>query len=122
MTLLTNKHALGRWAEKMAQVFFEGCGYKCLATRYRKARGEIDLVMQRDRLLVFVEVKARSSNVCGRPEEAVNRRKLSRLRQVARHFLYERRPGAVNIRFDVVAVEFRGEGRGYQLNHFRGVI
>ncbi len=122
MSLHNNKHLLGRWAEKSAQVFLEGCGYECLVARYRKAIGEIDLIMQKDQLLVFVEVKARSSAGFGRPEEAVDRRKLLRMRRVARHFLHERQAGMMNIRFDVVAVDFRGEGRGYVLRHIRGVI
>jgi len=115
------KHRLGRWAEQLARGFFENCGFCCLAERYRKPGGEIDLVMRRGSLVVFVEVKARSRVEYGRPEEAVGQRKLTRLRLVARHFLHERQLGAVDLRFDVVAVESGGEGRGYRLRHFPDV-
>jgi putative endonuclease len=114
---------LGLLAEDMARVFLEACGYQCLVQRYRKPAGEIDLVVRRESLVVFVEVKARRSIRCGSPEAAVTWGKRRRLRQVARHFLQDWDHGSpVEFRFDVVAVEFEGEGKGCRLRHLSGVF
>jgi putative endonuclease len=113
---------LGRWGEEIARLFMEAQGFVPLARRYRKRSGEIDWIMQRGLLVVFVEVKARCTTDHGRPEEAVTWRKLGRLRQLARCFLQEHPPAdAVDIRFDVVAIELLGEGRGCHLRHYAGI-
>ncbi len=63
---------LGQEGERMALEFLLGKGYRMLFRNYRQGRGEIDLIMQMDQLLVFVEVKTRSNTDYGEPEEAVN--------------------------------------------------
>ena len=116
-------HSLGRLGEELACIFLRACGYHCLATRYRKPGGEIDLVMRRGSVVVFVEVKSRSPSGCGTPEEAVHRAQLVRLRHLARLYLHEHPvPGATVIRFDVVAVTFAGEGDGCRLCHYTSVV
>ncbi|MFO7654972.1 MAG: YraN family protein [Candidatus Krumholzibacteriia bacterium] len=113
---------LGRWGERLARLFLESCRLTCVAERYRCPGGEIDLVMAAPDLLVFVEVKTRGPGACGRPEDAVRHVKLARLRRAARHYLWQRPPPRpVEVRFDVVAVEVRGEGRGLVLRHLAGV-
>ncbi|MFH1842827.1 MAG: YraN family protein [bacterium] len=118
----TSPYHLGRHGEELAAQFLEMCGYHCLGRRYRKWDGEIDLIVRRGPLLVFLEVKARRSNRCGRPEEAVTPQKLGRLRRVALSFLQENPvAGIVEYRFDVIAVELLGDGRGCHLRHYAGV-
>ena len=109
----------GRWGELTARNYFEQCGYRCLDERYRCVAGEIDLVVARRDVVVFVEVKVRGRHRRGAPEEAVFPRKLARMRRVARHWLWYRRPVATPIcRFDVVAISFATDGSGYRLRHF----
>lgn len=102
---------LARWGEEAAASFLRGRGFAILHRRYRCPAGEIDLVCRDGAVLVFVEVKTRAARggagpeTGPAPEEAVGPLKASRLRQAARHFLYEHRLGAVPCRFDVVAVE-----------------
>jgi len=68
--------------------------------------GEVDLVVERGELTVFVEVKARASDRFGSPALAVDERKQKRLRRCAATWLAEqgRRAAARTVRFDVVAV------------------
>jgi len=114
--------ALGRLGEELARLHLEACGFRPVALRHRTRHGEIDLVARRDDLLVFVEVKTRRGDRCGRPEEAVTPAKLARLRRLAAAFLAERGgDGCRRFRFDVVAVTFAGEGRGCRVEHFAGV-
>jgi len=118
----TSPYNLGRHGEALAANFLEICGYHCLARRYRKWGGEIDLILRRGSLLVFLEVKARRSNRCGRPEEAITPGKLDRLRRLARCYLHENPlAGIAEYRFDVIALDLLGDGRGCRLRHYAGV-
>jgi putative endonuclease len=94
----------GRAGEAAAAHFYESRGFVVVDRNYRCSLGEIDLVLRRGRLIVFCEVKARRSARWGVPAEAVNYQKQARLKRLAGHWLGQRRPGAVEVRFDVVSV------------------
>lgn len=96
--------ALGRTGEDLAAAWYEARGYAVVARNWRSAGGEIDLVARRGRLVVIVEVKARSSDRFGIPAEAVVRTKQLRLRRLAAAWLRENKVRGVGIRFDVVSV------------------
>ena len=77
---------------------------KFLTANYRTARGEIDLVFRDEDCLVFVEVKARSSEAWTRPAAAVDRRKRQRLTLAAMDYLRRLKDPRVRTRFDIVEV------------------
>ena len=96
---------LGRHAEALAAEWYLAQGYDVLARNWRCAQGELDLVVARGPLLVFVEVKARTSDRFGTPAEAVTGAKQARIRRLAASWMAAsgpRRHGAV--RFDVAGV------------------
>ena len=103
---------LGRSGEDAAERLYRKLGYRVLERNYRCRAGEIDLVVRRGPTIVFCEVKARRTDRWGEPSEAVRRAKQLRLKRLAAMWLAERRPGAVDIRFDVVSVIVR-RGRSY---------
>lgn len=110
---------LGELGEEIALLYLQAHLYECLARRYRTRYGEIDLIVRRAEVLVFVEVKARRGLGFGRPQDAVDRRKLRTMRRIAASFLADVRvPGIGSYRFDVVGVLF-GE-RSLALEHLRG--
>lgn len=88
----------------MAARWYEAHGYVVVARNWRCREGELDLVLARGRLVVFCEVKTRTSDAFGTPAEAVTRAKQLRLRRLALRWIDEAgvRPGA--LRFDVVGV------------------
>lgn len=103
------RRALGREAEALAAAFLEGRGYRVLARNHAVRRGEVDLVCEVEGVLCFVEVRSRTGEEHGTPEETVDRRKARRVVVAATDWA-ERNGGADrDIRFDVVAVTF-GDG------------
>jgi putative endonuclease len=102
---------LGLHGEEEAFRHLTKLGYTILARRFRSRLGEIDLVAEDGRTLVFVEVKARRSLSCGPPEESVTPRKQRRLILLAGTFIAARGLHGRDCRFDVVAVDLSRDGR-----------
>lgn len=73
-----NKRTIGTEYETMAARYLCTHDYTILARNYRTPFGEVDLIAQKDGVLVYVEVKYRSSNDYGDPLEAVDRRSSAR--------------------------------------------
>jgi len=95
---------LGYLGELLAAERLRAEGYVILERNYRCAVGEIDLIAREDGVLVFIEVRTRSSDAFGSPLESVDGFKQRKLREVARHYLRERRPRYQSVRFDVVGI------------------
>lgn len=94
---------LGRSGEDLAAAIYERQGFD-VQRNFRCKEGEIDLVAVGGGLVVFCEVKTRTTEYFGLPAEAVGHRKRAKIRAVASQWLAENRPGRVELRFDVVSV------------------
>jgi len=94
----------GRWGEDLAAAWYRERGFVLLDRNWRCPRGEIDLVVGRERLVVIVEVKARRTTRYGPPAAAVHPGKQRRLRGLAVEWLRATGRRGVDLRFDVVAI------------------
>ena len=98
------RHALGAAGEALAAQHLEQQGFQIIARNHRCRRGEVDLIAEKGELLVFAEVRARSTSRFGSPEETVDARKQKRIVLAARDFLARFLGGERAVRFDVIAV------------------
>jgi putative endonuclease len=94
---------LGKQGEHQAEEFLLQKGYATICRNYRYKRSEIDLIVQKENWLVFVEVKMRSSEAYGFPEESVNAAKRKKILEGAAHYLQETNWQG-NVRYDIVAI------------------
>ncbi len=109
-------HQLGQAGEEAAANYLLAQGYRVLARGYRHGRAEVDLVLQRGAdLLVFAEVKTRSSGQFGEPETFVSARKKELFRLAATH-LQEEMDWRGDIRFDILALTLLHSG--FRIEHF----
>jgi putative endonuclease len=98
------RQSLGALGERVAARWFAGRGYTVLARRFRSGHRDLDLVVARDGVVAFVEVKARAGPAFGGPLAAVHWRKRRELVRSARVWVARfGRPG-VAYRFDVFGV------------------
>lgn len=102
--------ALGRAGEDLAADYYRRLGFTVIERNHRRPGGELDLVVRRGSLLVFCEVKSRGTDRFGVPAEAVRGRKQARIRRLAAGWMSDRRPGRVDVRFDVFSAIFRDGG------------
>lgn len=96
--------AFGRAGEDLARTYLEGKGLRLADRNFKRLHGELDLVMEDGRTLVFVEVKTRRSLRWGTPAEAVTPAKQRHLRWCAEVYCAEHHIEGRPVRFDVVEI------------------
>ncbi len=111
---------LGTSGEALAEDHLRGLGYEIVGRDVRTPLGQLDLVAMDGRTLVFVEVKTRSGHGFGLPQEAVDARKIRKLRQLGLYYL-KMRPHRGPVRFDVVGLTV-SHGRSVRVDHIKNAI
>ena len=99
-----NNRQKGNRGEDLAASYLRDQGLAILERNYRCARGEIDLIAEREGYLVFIEAKYRKNSGAGYPEEAGDERKRQALGRAARAYLAQNGLLEKPCRFDVVSV------------------
>lgn len=106
---------LGKEGERLASQYLCEKGYQLINKNWRYGQWEIDLIAAKASLLVFVEVKTRSQNKFGYPEEAVSERKKAWLQAAAEAYL-EEFPFEGELRFDIIAIT-ASKKEGINIHH-----
>lgn len=100
---MTDTIKRGEEGEQLAAAYLVGKGYVVRERNFRYRRSEIDLIVQQDNWLVFVEVKTRTSDAFGFPEDFVDSKKQQMIFDGADYYLYIS-DWEGNVRYDIVAV------------------
>lgn len=116
----TTRQETGDWGERAAEAYLrKEKGMRVLARQWRHGRGEVDLVMRRGRMVVFVEVRVRGGGgFPASPYFSIGRHKWEVLRRTARAFLRELSWRPVSVRFDVVGIRRLRNGQPGRLVHW----
>ena len=101
------KRRLGFFGEGRAVNYLKRNGYKILKRNYKCPFGEIDVIAQKDGVVCFVEVKTRTSDYFGAPNEAVNATRQNRYKNSARYYFTNKEIDVV-VRFDIIEVTREG--------------
>lgn len=102
------RQAFGELGERIAERWLCRRGWRVIQRRFRSGRRDIDLVVERDGVVAFVEVKARRGAEFGGPVQAVNHRKRKELERSAMVWIDRHGREAESYRFDVVGVLLNG--------------
>jgi putative endonuclease len=103
---MSDKIKKGKEGEDLAADFLVRQGYEIVERNFRYRRSEIDLIVRKENWLVFVEVKMRSSDAFGYPEEFVDYKKAKNIVYGAEQYTFENDYNG-NVRYDVVAITMR---------------
>ena len=98
----------GKKGESLAADYLKKNGYEILEKNFRCPLGEIDMIARDNEGLVFLEVKTRRSDDLGYPEEAVDRKKQTKISRLAAYYLQTKNLTNTQARFDVVAITMSG--------------
>lgn len=104
--------------EKLAEEYLKNKDFRVLERNYRHKRAEIDLIVRRNDLIVFVEVKTRKNKAFGNPEEFVSDLQAARIMEASESYL-EKIEWQYQVRFDIVAITLKPK---LEITHFEDGI
>ncbi|MDR3328429.1 MAG: YraN family protein [Prevotellaceae bacterium] len=113
---MTQHIELGKQGEEYAGQYLISNGYRIIETNWRVGKLEIDIIAQKYDFLSFVEVKTRSTNHFGYPEEAITRAKMINLLKAAEKYI-EKSGLDIGFRFEVIALTKTSDNT-FELEHF----
>ena len=113
------KDVLGEAGEKRATKFLKSKGYKIVARNVRFSIGEIDIIAQAEKTLIFIEVKTRKSAQYCHPREVVDKKKRQKIKQMAMQYYRNKKYSKMGfaIRFDIITLIWP-EGEEPKIEHF----
>lgn len=114
--------SLGERGELAAMNFLQRLGYHIVSHSQKGRMGEIDLIAVDDRTVVFVEVKTRRSDQSGRPEEAVDDAKQTKLCRLAHTYLKRHDLLECRSRFDVIAIIWPDDHEPPEIKHVKNAF
>lgn len=116
------RREIGILGEKLARDFLKKKGYRILETNFRCQYGEIDIIARKKDYLVFIEVRTKTSNDFGTPEESITHVKKEKIVACALSYLGAQQTTAVSWRVDFVAVELDQKGKPVRIELFDNVV
>ncbi|MFA6422721.1 MAG: YraN family protein [Candidatus Buchananbacteria bacterium] len=112
---------IGEFGENIAAQYLERQGAKITGKNYYTRYGEIDLIARLGDEILFVEVKTRTSNDYGYPEEAVDWRKLIHLNKAINIYLDKECLNDIFWRIDVISVEINAKTKTAKIRWFKNL-
>lgn len=119
---MKSNKSLGSWGEAIAAEYLNTRGHVILERNYRTQYGEIDLITMDENTVVFVEVKTRTSQKFGHPEEAISNLKKAHLLASAQAYLQANFDLDRDWRIDVIAIEQLEKKGSPVITHFENII
>ena len=104
--MLNQKQQFGKESESLAVKYLKKKGYKILEENFRTNLGEIDIIAKDKDTVVFVEVKARKTDLFGAPTLSVTHSKQKKISMVALSYLKKKKMMDTRARFDVVSITY----------------
>ena len=102
---MAEHNQLGQKGEELAAEFLAKSGYKILHKSWRFKHKEIDIIAKYENVIVFVEVKTRTDNYWGNPEDFVTKQKQAFLIAAADEYIVSQN-FIGEARFDIISVIF----------------
>ncbi len=117
---------LGRWGEEFAAVYLKRNGYSIVGRNYYTPEGEIDLIALQEEndegILTFVEVKTRTSEKFGFPEEAITQKKWDHLLKAINKYFQDQPDYEDAWQIDVIAILRFNEDQIPEIEHFKNIV
>ncbi|MEJ7770078.1 MAG: YraN family protein [Chitinophagaceae bacterium] len=100
---MASHNDLGRYGEALGKEFIESNGYNIMHLNWKHSYYEIDIIASKNSVLHFIEVKTRTSEAFGLPEESVDKKKMNKMMKAGEEFLY-RFPKWDRVQYDILSI------------------
>ena len=114
---MAQHNIFGKQGEQLAKDYLERTGHEILDENWTFGRAEVDLIVFKDRKIIFVEVKTRSGNLFGEPEDFVNEAKQKQMVSAAEEYIHLMSHEG-ELRFDIISILYDHSGN-HTLKHIQ---
>jgi len=116
---MTEKQQFGRRGEELALAFYKDNRYTILEKNWQSNHLEVDIIAKNDEYIAFCEVKTRSGDAFGEPQQSVTSQKQRNIIRAANYYVLKHQI-KLDVRFDIIAIVFNGDQ--YTLEHIPGAF
>jgi len=112
--------SVGKLGENIAREYLKNKGYNIIEQNYRTKYAEIDLVAKKDNILAFIEVRTKTGEQFGTPEETINMDKKRRLKMNSMAYVARKKwKGLYQI--DAICIVLNPNQELERLNHYKNI-
>lgn len=115
-----SRKEIGDYGEELAEKYLINKGYEILARKYYSRYGEIDIICKKEKKLIFFEVKTRTNEAFGNPEDSIDRKKIECMISTAYCYIEENIQEEVDWRIDLLAIKLQTENEP-EILHFEDI-
>lgn len=115
-----NSKIKGSKSEDIATSYLVKKGYQILERNYHCSKKEIDIIVKKDNIITFVEVKSKTKKADFNPEYLITAKKQKSIFQVANYYLEKNKVDNCNFSFDVIIVNYTSEG--VKIEHYENSL
>lgn len=119
---MNSRQIIGKWGENVAAEYLQNRGWTVAARNFRTPYGELDLIARKADALVFFEVKTRTSDAFGMPEDSISPSKARHLLESAQYYLQQIQADDIDWRVDVIAIQGRPNQTDTHIEWFENVL
>ena len=121
--MFSKKRKFGNKGEDLACKYLQSKGFSILKRNYQSKFGEIDIIIRKNREIIFVEVKTSKHDSYINPEENFNREKIRKLLKTIEFYLIENKiPENYSYRLDLITVVLNLSEKTAKIKHFKQVL
>lgn len=113
---------VGKFGEELARSYLVRHGYKIIDYNVKTSYQEIDIIAKLNDILVFVEVKTRTSDKFGRADEAVTSVKASNFKKAINYYLFKNNLKFKDAQADLIAVDINKFKKVAKIKHYKSII
>jgi len=117
---MKHNQQIGKWGEDVSSEYLMQNGYEIFKRNVRTPYGEIDIIANKGEITIFVEVKTRTSNKMGLPEESITAKKREHMIACAEHYAMENEIDRWQI--DVISIEGKPKSAPPKITYFENAI
>lgn len=110
---------IGICGEEIAEKYLLRKRYRIIKKNFRCKLGEIDLIVEKKGVIIFVEVKTRTTLDYGEPFESITTYKRNRIKRLAEYFLMNEKYQNKLVQFDVISIKLKPSGELAEFLHLQ---
>ncbi|MGL4991115.1 MAG: YraN family protein [Sarcina sp.] len=108
---------IGSYGENLSLKYLQDKNYTIFDKNFRNRSGELDIIAIKDDILIFIEVKTRTSNLYGFPSESVSYKKIKTIINLSKYYIHIKNLTSYFVRYDVIEIILNIEKSSYNINH-----